>query len=116
LDYYAFGLLILGIQTNGTVNDKIFYDRRSFLFDKNANTLVAIGGLYFQKGDYEEGMNYFNQALNQDKKCISAYFYKVRYYLVMKDITKTRENLIEILRLDKNNTDAKTLLKQLSSR
>jgi tetratricopeptide (TPR) repeat protein len=114
LDYYAFGLLILGIQTNSDIDLRIFYDKRSFLFDENANTLAAIGGLYFQKTDYESGLNYLNQALMVDAKCLSVYFYRVRYYLAMKDLTKVRENLNEILKIDNNNADAKSLLKQLN--
>lgn len=100
----------------GNIDQALFFYNHAFLFSKEDSLATNIGICYLQKGEATKSEEYLDEALRLNPKFVTAYYYKAAVaYMLLKDPVKTKENLIKVLELDKNNINAKELLSKLNS-
>jgi tetratricopeptide (TPR) repeat protein len=102
------------LDLKGDNESALFFYERAFAFYEEDIIAAKIGSYYLQKGDAAKSGEYLDEALRINPKCVPAYYYKAAVaYMLNKDPEKTRAYLQKVLEYDKNNEDAKGLLKKL---
>jgi len=117
LSTYERCLALLGdnLSKKGDFDQALFFYNHAHLFFKEENLATNIAICYLQKSNAVKSEEYLNEAIRLNPKFVPAYYYKAAVsYMLLKDPVKTKENLLKVIELDKNNREAKSLLNKLN--
>ena len=117
LSTYERCLALLGdnFANKGDFDRALFFYNHAYLFFKEESLATNIAICYLQKSNAIKSEEYLNEAIRLNPKFVTAYYYKAAVsYMLLKNPVKTKENLLKVLELDKNNEEAKSLLNKLN--
>ena len=76
---------------------------------KNPRALYGLGEIAWSEAYYEDAVDYFRQALQQDRGMLSVYHHLFAYHLQQSREDSANHYLVQIIKRDRRNLDAQAL-------